>query len=97
MIQSTTQAQPTSVPVPSSEDLARAQLTGVLEALKAEGHLTGFAPRPVWEETHGPALGVTVYARADYAAEQHIRRVVRLSMHSSNHWVDLDLETGPDA
>jgi|GEM_PF-6948413 len=35
MTQPTTQAQPNPVPVPSSEDLARAQLIGVLEALKA--------------------------------------------------------------
>jgi hypothetical protein len=94
-----TASSPQPAPAPalshySSEDLIRAQLKGVLEALRAEERIQAYHFRRLLEPHGLPTLAVTVLADgADYDAEMTVRMIVTRAMRDSGYFVDLDVET----
>lgn len=90
-----TQPIPHSVfPVPSSEDLARAQLKGVLEVLKAEAHLQDYRFRDPLEVCSLPTMAVKLLSNGtDLERRINLYALVGTAMQDMGFFVDMDIET----
>lgn len=93
MTQSISQSPNPLLPIPSSVDLARAQLKGVLAVLLEQQQIQAYRFRDALEPSALPAIGITVLVEA--ASSEHrlnVRRWIRHTMEDSGVWVEVSLE-----
>jgi hypothetical protein len=97
MTQSITQPSAPIQPMPTSTDMARAQLNGVLSVLLEQQHIQAFHFRDALEPSTLPAVGITVLVETDSSEHRlNVRRWIRHSMEDSGVWVEVCLESNAE-